>query len=61
MSIHEWNQYKTDWLSGPFNEIDAIECEKWVNQRIRQLNQAVRFFKKRKLNDVADLTDKLKG
>jgi len=45
MTITDWLKFKTQWLDGPFNELDPVEVEKNWNDAWKVIAKSVKTFK----------------
>ena len=47
LTSNEWYMNYDKWQTGPWNELDADQVEKFVEERSRTLAQARRYFREK--------------
>ena len=51
-TAEKWNKSYQIWLKDPFNTVDAVAAERFVEESSKLLNGVNRFFKDRGLTDI---------
>jgi len=59
ITINEWLKYKSQWLDGPFDELDPVEVEKNWNDEWKVIVKSVKTFKSN--NNILEVANKIKN
>jgi dynein heavy chain len=56
-----WSKNIEAWNHGEWNKINAEECEKFVEDSIKQLNHSIRYFKDKEIIHILKITESIKA
>lgn len=59
--VHRWYSDIDQWMDNPFNSIDANAAEKFVEESIRSIVSANRYFKDKAMNQIVAIGEKVRG
>jgi dynein heavy chain len=45
LTTDHWFNHIKHWMEDPFESIDADECERFIEESVRLLNQVIRYFR----------------
>ena len=58
--VHRWYSDIDQWMDNPFNSIDANAAEKFVEESIRAIVSANRYFKDKAMNQIVAIGEKVR-
>ncbi|KAL4464296.1 hypothetical protein ABPG72_011341 [Tetrahymena utriculariae] len=58
---NQWFKNIEVWRNGPWNELNAIECEKFVDNAFKTYNQVIKFFKDKDIQGVLKIAQAVKS
>lgn len=61
LTTNRWFTDSVKWLTGEWEELNATESEKFVEEGIRTLGQVQRFFKDRDITAVTKIAEVVKS
>lgn len=59
--VHRWYSDIDQWMDNPFNSIDANAAEKFVEESVRAIVSANRYFKDKAMNQIVAIGEKVKS
>lgn len=57
----KWFKNIEIWKHGSWNDLNAIECEKFVDNAFKTYNQVIKFFKDKDIQGVLRIASDVKG
>lgn len=59
--VHRWYSDIDQWMDNPFSSIDANAAEKFVEESIRAIVSANRYFKDKSMSQIVTIGEKVKA
>lgn len=59
--MHRWYSDIDQWMDNPFSSIDANAAEKFVEESIRAIVSANRYFKDKSMSQIVTIGEKVKA
>ena len=61
LTTHKWKLGKVSWMTDPWQELNAVEAEKFVDDGSRNLQSVIRFFKDKGLVPMLKIAQTING
>jgi dynein heavy chain len=58
---NNWINNSENWTSGEWHQINAEECERFVEDSIKNLNHAIRYFKDKEIIHILKIAESVKA